>query len=219
VTWPSGDPNQPHGAPPPPPQGQGGYPPPPHQPPGGYPPPPPPGGGYPPPPPPLPYQGAPYGQPQGQPYPPPPKKSKKGLIIGLSILGLVVLIGIVVVIVGIFALKDSTVATDMKVGDCISDIPTDARVLTLPTIECAQPHGGEVYAVLNMPDGDYPGTEAIDEWQNRCPEELATYSPEAMLDDTVGVYVLYPTEETWEAGDRAVTCIATLDPKRSGTLK
>jgi hypothetical protein len=40
-----------------------------------------------------------------------------------------------------------------------------------------------------------------------------------MLDDAVGVYVLYPTQETWDTGDRAVTCIATLDPKRSGTLK
>jgi hypothetical protein len=35
----------------------------------------------------------------------------------------------------------------------------------------------------------------------------------------VQLYVLYPTAETWKQGDRAVTCIATLDPPRTGSLK
>jgi hypothetical protein len=70
-----------------------------------------------------------------------------------------------------------------------------------------------------MPDGDYPGPSAIDEWQNKCPEELQSFSPDAMTDESVGVFVLYPTEETWAQGDRAVTCIATLDPKRTGSIK
>jgi hypothetical protein len=48
---------------------------------------------------------------------------------------------------------------------------------------------------------------------------LATYAPDAMTDDSVQMYVLYPTPETWEQGDRAVTCIATLDPQRTGSIK
>ena len=40
-----------------------------------------------------------------------------------------------------------------------------------------------------------------------------------MADDSVGVFVLYPTQETWDQGDRAVTCIATLDPARPGRIK
>jgi hypothetical protein len=169
----------------------------------------------------MPYQQPQYGQPYGQPgFQQPPKKSKKGLIIALSIVGvLAVVVVAVVVIVGFVVGNDRVVATDVEVGSCITEVPTSSRVVTLPTIDCAEPHGGEVYAVLTMPDGDYPGAQTIDEWQSKCPDELAAYSPEAMLDDSVGVYVLYPTQETWDAGDRAVTCIATLDPQRTGTLK
>ena len=48
---------------------------------------------------------------------------------------------------------------------------------------------------------------------------LAAYSPDAITDDSVQLYVLYPTAETWEQGDRAVTCVATLDPPRTGSIK
>jgi hypothetical protein len=168
------------------------------------------------------YGQPPYGQPQyGQPgYPQqPPKKSKRGLIIALVIVGVLAVVGAAVLTVALLVADDRVVATDLAVGNCIADVPTSARVVSLPTVDCSEPHGGEVYAVLTMPDGDYPGAETIDEWQSKCPDALAEYSPAAMLDDAVGVYVLYPTQETWDTGDRAVTCIATLDPKRSGTLK
>jgi hypothetical protein len=143
---------------------------------------------------------------------------------GLAIAGLVlsalwaVGIAVLVAVVFVFA-KDNVIATDLKVGDCITDVPTSSRVMTLPTIDCSKPHGGEVYAVLTMPDGNYPGTSVIDEWQNKCPEELQSFSPDAMTDESVGVFVLYPTQETWDQGDRSVQCIATLTPKRSGSLK
>ena len=175
----------------------------------------------------MPYAPGPYGQaPYWQAPPPPPgypyvapKKSRKGLIITLSVIGVFV-IGAIVAAAFIFvALKDTTIATDMKLGDCITELPTDSVVTTLPTVDCAEPHGGEVYAVIDMPDGDYPGQAKIDQYQNKCPDELSTYSPDAMADDSVGIYVLYPTPETWRQGDRMITCIATLDPKRSGSLK
>jgi hypothetical protein len=161
----------------------------------------------------MPYAAGPYGPPPGQ------QRSRKGLVIALSAVAVVIVIGIVGVVLLYFALKDNTIATDMKVGDCISEVPTGAEVMTLPTIDCAQPHAGEVFAVLDMPDGAYPGDQVITEWQNKCPQELVNFSPEAMVDDSVGVYVLYPTPDTWSKGDRAITCIATLDPKRSGSLR
>jgi hypothetical protein len=140
-------------------------------------------------------------------------------IAGLVLTGLWVIGGAVFVVLALFISKDHVVATDLKVGDCITDVPTSARIMTMPTTDCKKPHGGEVYAVLTMPDGSYPGESAIDEWQNKCPDELQTFSPEAMADDSVGVFVLYPTQETWDQGDRAVTCIATLEPKRTGSIK
>jgi hypothetical protein len=115
--------------------------------------------------------------------------------------------------------KDIVTATDVKVGDCLREIPDDTRVLTVNTIACEESHAGEVFAVLMMPDGDFPGQPAIEKYADKCSPELATYSPDAMTDDSVQLYVLYPTAETWEQGDRAVTCIATLDPARSGSIK
>lgn len=158
----------------------------------------------------------PYGQPSDYPYAA-PKKSKKGLVIGLVVLGVVVVIGIVAAVVGVVLLKDNRVATDVKVGDCIADLPQNSRVLTLPTVDCAESHAAEVYAVLDMPEGDFPGQEAIDTFSNQCPTALRAYAPSA--DDTIGIYVLYPTEQTWSAGDRAVTCVATFTPKRTGSIK
>lgn len=185
-----------------------------------YPPPPPPPaygpppGAYPPPPPP-PYSQQPPGY-----FPPPPKSnSKKVIFIVVGVIAALI-VGVVGVVVLYLAFGQGTVtATDVKMGDCLSEIPGNTRVLTVKTIECAQPHAGEVFAVLQMPGGDYPGQAAIDTYADRCSPELASYSPSAMMDDSVQLYVLYPTAETWDQGDRAVTCIATLDPPRSGSLK
>ena len=215
MTTPPGNP-PPYGQPPSPYGEQPPYGPPP----GAYPPPPPqqygpPPGAYPPPPP-QPYAQQPPG------YFPPPKKSnsKKVLFIVLGVIA-----ALIVLVVGggvalYLAIGQGTVtATDVEMGDCLSEIPGDTRVLTVKTIDCAEPHAGEVFAVLQMPGDDFPGQAAIDTYADKCSPELATYAPSAMTDDTVQLYVLYPTAETWEQGDRAVTCIATLDPPRSGSLK
>ena len=148
------------------------------------------------------------------------KQGGRGLAIaGLVISGLWVVIGVAVVVVALVADKGSVNATDVAVGNCITQIPDSSRVFTVQTVPCDQKHAGEVYAVLNMPDGAFPGQSAIDTYQNKCPGELQSYAPSAMKDDTVGIYVLYPTQETWDRGDRAVTCIATLNPQRGGSIK
>ncbi|OBF53372.1 septum formation family protein [Mycolicibacterium monacense] len=198
----------------------------------------------PPPPPPgqPPYGQQPYGQPAygqpayGQPYfpppppqpyaemrpagpPPPPKKSKLWLILGLVALTVVV-IAIAVVLFVVLVVREGTVtATQVKLGDCLSEIPDGSEVRTLKTVDCAEPHAGEVFAVLQMPEGDFPGQDAMVEYANRCAPELASYSPAAVTDDTVRLFVLFPTDETWSDGDRAVTCVATLNPPRAGSLK
>lgn len=178
-----------------------------------YPPPPP--GAYPPPPP-QPYSQQPPG------YFPPPQKSNSKKIVFI-VLG--VIAGLMVLVIGggvalYLAFGQGTVtATDVEIGDCLSEIPGDTRVLTVKTIDCAETHAGEVFAVLQMPGGDFPGQAAIDTYADKCSPELASYARSAMTDDTVQLYVLYPTAETWEQGDRAVTCVATLDPPRSGSFK
>jgi Septum formation len=174
----------------------------------------------------MPYQQGPYGQPgqYGQPSfgppQPPQKKSHKGLFIGLAVLAVVLLGGLAAVVAFVFfATKDKVIATNLAVGDCITDIPSGSLVQMVPKVDCGKPHAGEVYAVLTMPDGEYPGQSTIDEWQNRCPGELEAYSADAMADDSIGVFVLYPTSETWAQGDRQIVCMATTEDKRTGSIK
>jgi Septum formation len=201
----------PYGEPPQGPYGQPApdpFPPPP----GAYPPPP--QGAYPPPPPPLPYGEVPSLGYNGA----PPKKTRWGLIIGLGV-GVFALLLVAAGILFYINIRGTVTATDVKVGDCLKEIPGDTRVLTVDTVGCDQPHAGEVFAVLLMPEGDFPGQPAIESYQNKCEGKLATYAPNSVTDSSVQLYVLYPTAETWSQGDRAVTCVATLDPPRSGSLK
>jgi len=150
-------------------------------------------------------------------YGPPPKKTRWGLIIGL-VVGVFALLAVAAIVFVMIVSKGTVTATDVKVGDCLKQIPDSTRVLTVDTVGCDQAHAGEVFAVLLMPDGDFPGQSAIEEYQNKCEPELASYAPAAITDDSVQLYVLYPTAETWAQGDRAVTCVATLDPPRAGSI-
>jgi Septum formation len=143
---------------------------------------------------------------------------------GMAIAGLVLsalwAVGIVVLVVVLLVVgKDTVSATDVVAGDCLKELPASGLVITVDTAPCGDPHTGEIFSVMKMPDGDFPGTFAIEEYQNRCGPELADYAPGAAEDPQVGLFVLYPSEDSWAQGDRTVTCIATTDAPRTGTLK
>jgi hypothetical protein len=143
---------------------------------------------------------------------------------GMAIAGLVLsglwALGIVALVVFLLLFDKGTVsATEVKAGDCLKELPASGLVITVDTAPCGEPHAGEIFSVMTMPDGDFPGQFAIEEYQNKCAPELADYSPEAAEDADVGLFVLYPSEDSWGQGDRTVTCIATTDSPRTGALK
>jgi len=43
--------------------------------------------------------------------------------------------------------------------------------------------------------------------------------PPAVEDEAIGLYLLYPTDETWRDGDRTVSCIATTATPSTGSLR
>ncbi len=169
-----------------------------------------------PPPPPQPYSPeAAYHPPP--PPPPPPSNSTKVVFIVVGMLVVLAIVGAVVASLTVF--KGAVSATDVKVGDCLKVIPDGTLVGAVQTVACEESHAGEVVAVLNMPNGNFPGQAAIDAFLDSCSPALADYSPAAITDDTVQLSALYPTAETWKQGDRTVTCIATLNPPRVGSIK
>ncbi len=142
----------------------------------------------------------------------------------MAIAGLVLsvlwVLGVVVAIVFYLVAGRGTVgANEVKTGDCLKELPASGLVVTVDTVECTEPHKGEIFEVMTMPDGDFPGQFAIEEYQNKCAPELAKYSPEASSDPAIGLFVLYPSEDSWGHGDRTVTCIATSDTPRTGPIK
>ena len=100
-------------------------------------------------------------------------------------------------------------ATELQVGDCLNDLTNSTDVSSLPSVDCTQPHEGEVFAVFDLPPGPYPGADGVDDLVSKgCNARLAEYSPGAPSDDAVGLFSVYPLEQNWERGDREVVCIA-----------
>lgn len=65
----------------------------------------------------------------------------------------------------------------MKAGDCLKELPAPRLVITVDTASCDEPHTGEIFSVITMPEGEFPGQAAIEQYQNKCAPELAKYSP------------------------------------------
>ena len=101
-------------------------------------------------------------------------------------------------------------ATALQVGDCVNGLRNSTNLSSLPGVPCTQPHEGEVFAVFDLPAGDYPGSAAVDDQVSReCNDRLTAYSPSAGSDPDVGLFSVYPLEQNWNRGDRQVVCLAT----------
>jgi hypothetical protein len=87
---------------------------------------------------------------------------------------------------------------DLRIGDCFRSeallSSDEGEVAEVDRVECDDDWDGRVAESFLLEDGEYPGVAAIDsEVYTRCP--------------AVTGYYLFPTEDTWDAGDRTVLCI------------
>lgn len=107
----------------------------------------------------------------------------------------------------------STVPT-AEVGECVDIADLEGELTEIPTVDCSEEHDGEVIHSFELPDGDFPGDEAILEAvEEGCVGEafesyvgLDWESSELQMTD------ISPNQTTWdEADDREVLCIAYLD--------
>lgn len=137
-----------------------------------------------------------------------------GVLAGLAIVG-----GVVSSVVSITIPGGTIAVSDAAPGVCLKALPTGSQLVgTLDAVACEETHGAEVFAVLTMPDGDFPGKSAIEAYADRCGPALNDYAPHP-TSNSLDVAVLYPTAETWAQGDRLITCIASWDPPRAGSIK
>ncbi|MGZ4513636.1 MAG: septum formation family protein [Mycobacterium sp.] len=142
-------------------------------------------------------------------------------IAGLIISGAWVLVIAAIIVAAIVFDDGSVQATNIKTGDCIADAPADgANVTRLPKVSCDEPHEGEVYAMIRVSGDTFPGQTAMQsEYEQRCMSALESYAPDAANDPGISGFLLYPSQETWDRGDRDVACIAITTDKRTGSIK
>jgi hypothetical protein len=98
-----------------------------------------------------------------------------------------------------------TVTADYQLGECLNDLygPTPKPV------SCTTAHPGEIYAIVNLPYGPWPGEESVKKQAElACKPPLDRYlTDHPNLDFTY----MYPDESGWP-DDRRIICIAR-DPE------
>ena len=97
----------------------------------------------------------------------------------------------------------------ITVGDCLNTSELGTEVQTVPTVPCGEPHEGEVFAAMDLPEGDFPGEEAVTaESETFCRAEFETFIGLPYDDSALYFLSLYPTAQSWEMNDdREILCI------------
>jgi Septum formation len=117
----------------------------------------------------------------------------------------------------------------LRVGDCLNlddapatDAPVSEEVESVPTVPCDQEHDGEVYAVEDMDEGEFPGDEAVaTAAEEFCLSEFQDFVGVAYDESPLDFTTFSPTEDSWnELDDRELLCIV-VDPEGgvTGTLE
>lgn len=96
----------------------------------------------------------------------------------------------------------------LEVGACFDDPDDIEQVSEVPVVDCAEPHDNEVFAVFDLPDGDFPGIEAVqDASVDGClGERFESYVGTPYPESEIFASALWPTDSSWSAGDREVVC-------------
>jgi len=108
---------------------------------------------------------------------------------------------------------------DLEVGDCLGEETGEGEIESLEAAPCSEPHTEEIFAALTVPDGDYPGQEALDTEAEGCLEEFAEFVGMPYEESVLEINYMTPTDESWGMGDRELLC-TVYDPEAetTGTL-
>jgi hypothetical protein len=118
-------------------------------------------------------------------------------------------IAVVALVIGLVASACSSTVLKLDVGTCFDDPETFEQVEDVPIVECDVPHDNEVIANQDLTGNDYPGVEQVENRATQiCYDNFSDYVGISYEESIYDIGWLYPTEETWDAGDREVICFA-----------
>lgn len=153
------------------------------------------------------------------PPPAPPRARRRTVAIVAGILGVTAALAVTAVVVVTTASPSghSPAAPEplVKVGDCIAELPTGETVYSFAVVDCAEPHRGEAYATVTAEDAPtYPGEAVLRGYREECSDAV-----DFDLPADAGLYLVYPVEDTWDAGNRTIVCIVTTEEPTTGSIR
>jgi hypothetical protein len=99
----------------------------------------------------------------------------------------------------------------LKVGDCFIESQDDAEeeyITTVQIMPCSESHSDEVFALVTLPEGDFPGLDGIDSQAGEsCEAEFEGFVGLSYQESDFDFWTITPDEEGWRAGDRSVVCV------------
>jgi hypothetical protein len=98
--------------------------------------------------------------------------------------------------------------SDLRVGDCFNlQDPDEELIGEVDAKPCTEPHIYEMYFVGDMPDGDFPGQAAMDQFAaDQCLPAFEEFVGLSYQESILEIFYLTPSEESWDAGDLSVQC-------------
>jgi Septum formation len=97
----------------------------------------------------------------------------------------------------------------LNIGDCIADTPKN-QVTEVKVVPCSTKHETEVFANIKLTQSSLPAEKALDELaEKRCVSEFKSYVGTDYNSSDLNIRYFTPTEDSWNAGDRTITCTLT----------
>lgn len=123
-------------------------------------------------------------------------------------------------VAAVSACGGDTSVLNLEVGQCTDQsVAGEDSVSSLPIVDCAESHTGEIYSLPQVPDGDFPGDAALQETAGQlCSgQDFQTYVGKPYQESAIYLSYLVPSDDTWENGDREIVCILTADEAGSAS--
>lgn len=97
-----------------------------------------------------------------------------------------------------------------EVGECVNMEDLTGDITNIPVLECTEEHDAQVIGKFDMDlDGEYPGAEAIEEQAiDGCSAAYETFVGIPYAEATLRLQYVSPSQESWDASDREILCIA-----------
>jgi len=152
-------------------------------------------------------------------YPVQPQKPKRrtGMIVRLSILGVVVAIGLTSFLVkhfsaahvdanGTVTKAGSMSVFSLQTGQCFDEPATGTSVSSIKAIPCGQAHDAQVTGNVSLTESSYDETTLDNDAGDQCQKTADNTVDNAKVGSDASIIYFVPNKDDWNSGDHSATC-------------